>query len=392
MLVLYKNKPTSNCVQSSRPTSSRSGHNGLAMEVRNKKNPSMRSHSNFPVQRMHNAVAKVATDDVFSGHRGARPQMPRVFEDLSSNVFRQIGDVFGKMAFGNIGGHTPVSRNHGASKVISRTYVLSAQIDQNGRMYAEKYFSNDVAMRGVDGTTIHERQQAYHNTGNNVQKIAEERRINNQGKRLVQQRIKGQDAMMKQIQYHNMHEDEIDHFDQRWDHCAAQFGFYNGSRKRVVQDPQDVPFIPSSRNQYDSAPQRDFQLSHRGGNVQNSPARVRRAQNRNRANNIDNDHGYGRVRRSDIQPAIPDRVLALPRNETHNDAPVRPVNGRQNQGQHHAPEPVNEQHAEQNHVDHEPVPRVRTANAQRRSNVVTGARGDGNFKNKHIPIAMPDAG
>ena len=53
---------------------------------------------------------------------------------------------------------------------------------------------------------MHERQQAYHNTGNNLQRIAEERRLNHQGKRLTQQRIKGQDTITKQIQYYNMEE------------------------------------------------------------------------------------------------------------------------------------------------------------------------------------------
>jgi len=51
-----------------------------------------------------------------------------------------------------------------------------------------------------------ERQEGYYNTGNNLQRIAEERRINHIGKKLVQERIKGQGGITRNIHYENMRE------------------------------------------------------------------------------------------------------------------------------------------------------------------------------------------
>ena len=56
---------------------------------------------------------------------------------------------------------------------------------------------------------IVERQEGYHNSGNNLQRIAEERRINAQSKKLMQERIKGQDYIAKTVQYKNMGEGTI---------------------------------------------------------------------------------------------------------------------------------------------------------------------------------------
>lgn len=49
-----------------------------------------------------------------------------------------------------------------------------------------------------------ERQQAYHNTGNNLQRIAEEKRINNKGKKLIQQRVKGHGDLARQEIFYDM--------------------------------------------------------------------------------------------------------------------------------------------------------------------------------------------
>jgi len=51
-----------------------------------------------------------------------------------------------------------------------------------------------------------QKQEGYYNTGNNLQRIAEERRINHVGKKLVQQRIKGQEGIARHVHYDNMTE------------------------------------------------------------------------------------------------------------------------------------------------------------------------------------------
>ena len=96
--------------------------------------------------------------------------------------------------------------------------------------------------------------------------------------------------------------DEVDHFDQNWDFQSRKLGFYGGSQKRVVHDPQDVPFIPSSRRHHNESDResRYFDFGHLDQDVVQPSPRIRNSHNEDRPIHVNNPHAHARVRRSNF--------------------------------------------------------------------------------------------
>jgi len=343
------------------------------------------------------------TDDMFSSARSQHLQIFNQVESFQRNMMKQINNMFSFGGFGSMGSPsdfmssgTQSTRNQGPQRMISKTYVYQTKKDASGNMYHEKYFSHNYAMKGSDGTTIVERQEGYHNSGNNLQRIAEERRINSKGKKLTQERIKGQDYVAKTIQYNNMGEEEINHFDHAWDSHTKQLGFYrdygnmighngnNGSsRNRVPQNHDE--YVPKQRRPASSHQRTQPSSSGQSKPKRSSPQTLALMDGNNNQN-------HARVRRSDIQPTIPNRrgiEVQIPeqRYEPAHE-PVRPQHAvRQQQ------EPrVNHNHHANEHQER-PVTRERVVNQNQGERRQAGSvRNDGNFKNKVVTNAMPLAG
>jgi len=201
--------------------------------------------------------------------------MFKEFDKMQKKMFEGFGDIFGigsmkpgfsnfgdihkemrdMMAFSNIGNIIEPSKN-GSSKVITRSYVHDTKLDPNGNKYTEKYFSNNYAMRGEDGTTLSERQQAYQNSLDRQQKIAEERMLNNKGKKLIQERVLG-GPINKTQHFYNLEENRVDEFDRDWENYTNKFGFYDafgkqlrydGGKKRI--NHPDYQYNQPNRNEY----------------------------------------------------------------------------------------------------------------------------------------------
>jgi len=259
--------------------------------------------------------------------------------------------------------------------MISKTYVYQTKKDASGNTYHEKYFSHNYAMKGAGGTTIVERQEGYHNSGNNLQRIAEERRINSKAKKITQERIKGQDYLAKNIQYHNMGEDEIHQFDHAWDAHTKQLGFYRDYGNMIGHNG-------SSKNQTPSYSHHNNHDEYFPSQKRSQPASSNRQPQRSQPQSLaltdgTSNQNQARVRRNDLQPTVPNRRgidVQIP--EQRNE----PVHVREPQVR---PEPrvqrVNEQ-------QERPVVRERPNTA------IGSVRNDGNFKNKVVTNAMPLAG
>jgi len=382
MLVLHNPKTSSRSSHSSLVSPSHQNHKSIALQ------PSRSQHQCIPSQRMISRT----TDDIFSNMRSHQMHIFNQVENFQRQMMKHMDNMFSFGGFGDFGSmRSPISsgtqstRNQGPQRMISKTYVYQTKKDASGNMYHEKYFSHNYAMKGSDGTTIVERQEGYHNSGNNLQRIAEERRINAKAKKMTQERIKGQDYLAKNIQYHNMGEEEINHFDNAWDSHTKQLGFYrdygnmlghiSGGSSRRNEDE----YIPSQRAQ-----RRPASSHHRTQPSSSGQTKPKRSNPQTLAltNDNNNNQNHARVRRSDIQPTIPARrggiEVQIPeqRYEPAHE-PIRPV-------------PVRQQQEPRVHHRNENQERPVTRQVERRQ---TGSvRNDGNFKNKVVTNAMPLAG
>jgi hypothetical protein len=170
----------------------------------------------------------------------------REFEDMSKGLFgnfnhmlERFGGGFGQLKnfvnedLDNLGDVTKFSKiqdalpnTGGEARLTSRSYVHSSRLDKDGKPIEEKYYSDNNALRGADGTTVAERRQAYHNSADDIRRIAEERRINDQAKKIVQERKGGINEITRNNYYQNMNQGDDAIFDQKWNDFTNQFKFY----------------------------------------------------------------------------------------------------------------------------------------------------------------------
>jgi len=190
----------------------------------------------------------------FAQIRNNHMEVFKEFDNMAGKMMKHVDDMFG--SFGNFGSihkelnifkdfndfgsfssiDDQLTRGKGASKVVQRSYVIETKLDQNGRKFQEKYMDNNFAMRGNDGNTVSERHQAYHNSGNNHQRMAQERKFNDQGHKVVHERFGHTGEVRENRYYKNIGQDEEDQFHDRWNSYAEKHGFYDAFGKKLGYD------------------------------------------------------------------------------------------------------------------------------------------------------------
>lgn len=136
----------------------------------------------------------------FFGGAGGRG-MGSVFGDFEGDNFGRFGSMFdgiekdinrmmiGAGDSGQQGLQTANGRTNGGH-FVSQTYAFSKSMGKDGKPVTKKYFSNKV--NGVDqqGKRLGEMQELYHDTGKGKKVIAQERTLNNNGRRVVKRKIR----------------------------------------------------------------------------------------------------------------------------------------------------------------------------------------------------------
>jgi hypothetical protein len=113
-----------------------------------------------------------------------------------------------------------------------------------------------------NGQRLVERQQMYENTGTGLQKIANERMLNDRGRKVVRER-QG-DNVNSFDHYRNMRQEQASDFDQEWEAMAHQMGFGSGNRLGYGEDPyqarsyQQRPMIFPNEDFRRARPQNDL--------------------------------------------------------------------------------------------------------------------------------------
>jgi hypothetical protein len=255
------------------------------------------------------------------------------FDNMANKMIKHVEGIFN--LFTNFGGiqhdlnifngyadfgpfsnnHHTASRGSGTIKVLQRTYVTETKIDHNGRKVTEKYMSNNFSMRGHDGNTITESHQAYHNPHHGVQKMAQERKFNDVGRKVVHEKNVNTGDVRETHLFHKMGHDQITEFDDRWDQYDESHGFFNAFGRSLGYDNRVEP-------QHRPEPQQRATKSR--------PQPENHKQSSRPVNGTPQIHV--RRRQNDIQPTTPGRIVLSIANEPQ----ARP------QQRHHEPEPARE--------------------------------------------------
>lgn len=150
----------------------------------------------------------------FGGGGGARGGMGDIFsqfDKMTSDVMKDFGGMRGmdpgKMMGGMAGG------NLGGGQYACQSFAMCSRMGLDGKQHVEKYSSSDI---GNAQHKIRESQQAYSNSSTGVDKMALERQIGEQGRKMVKERNRGTMDERTTELYRGMDESGKDAFDNRF--------------------------------------------------------------------------------------------------------------------------------------------------------------------------------
>ena len=163
------------------------------------------------------------------GSFGRADDMMRKMED---NMRKQMADM-------------PRASDLGQGQFMKQTVHTQMKIGKDGKPIKETYQTKAHGAIG-GGNRLVDRQQIYENTGTGMHRAAHERMINDQGRKIIKERI-GDSQINNFDHFKNMGASDAGHFDQKWQEIAGNLGFqpnsnaleYGGGRQTYGQKPYD---------------------------------------------------------------------------------------------------------------------------------------------------------
>jgi hypothetical protein len=104
-----------------------------------------------------------------------------------------------------------------------QSYSTTVVTGPDGRPVVETTINNEQATIGRDGKRIVERQEVYKHSGENVKRVTKERALDDK-KVKVTREIKN-DERNEYRELDNVHEEEVDHFNEHWNQKARENNF-----------------------------------------------------------------------------------------------------------------------------------------------------------------------
>lgn len=165
--------------------------------------PNNNNHQTEPFERnianlMQNQLKMF--DNMSKQFFGGGMEMGSMFDDFERDNFGRFGSVFNgmeedmnRMMIASDGnqeqGVQRAGGRNGRGHFVSQTYAFSSSMGKDGKPVTKKYFGNKVNAVGPDGKRMGEMQELYHDTGAGKKVIAQERTLNNNGRRVVKRKL-----------------------------------------------------------------------------------------------------------------------------------------------------------------------------------------------------------
>lgn len=161
-------------------------------------------------------------------------------------LFRQMDDI---MATVKAGGSLP-----GGGSYSSKTMMYSSKRGSDGNVHSERFTSSTV---GVPQRSIRETQQAYSNSATGIDKMALERQLGEQGRKVVKERSRRSGEERDTQMFRGMTEEHAPRFEERWHTEAAPYiPSHNMNRSKPLTSgglgAQSLDHRPACRGGYPS--------------------------------------------------------------------------------------------------------------------------------------------
>lgn len=173
------------------------------------------------------------------GHRSIFDQM----DDMMRDPFGDRGGFGGGMQMMQGGGSSMMmtsSFGGGGAGFSSQTMMMTSTMGPDGKMHTEKYSSSSV---GDHGRGAFEQQAAYSNTSTGMDKMSMERRLGEQGRKMVKERNRNSQEERSTEMFRGLEEDQAHEFDARWQREAAPYipkhGLAEGGQARITNFVSD---------------------------------------------------------------------------------------------------------------------------------------------------------
>lgn len=138
------------------------------------------------------------------------------------NPFEQMDKMMNKMRKEMLQPSDFGSFANGPGQRFQQETLVSSTKMLNGRPVEEKYATKAKGAIGHGGNRIVERHQMYENSGTGLQKIANERMLNDQGRKVVRERLGGDGGPVNSYDhYRNLRQEQASAFDQEWENLAS---------------------------------------------------------------------------------------------------------------------------------------------------------------------------
>lgn len=110
------------------------------------------------------------------------------------------------------------------SGFMSQVYVARQKRGADGKLHTEKYFNTSMNGTTTDGNKIGQQEELYHNTEQNLKRMAQQRTLNDQGFKVVKSRVGDQPEEVHTIQ-HGFEDSGRADFERRWQEGSRKLDF-----------------------------------------------------------------------------------------------------------------------------------------------------------------------
>lgn len=153
--------------------------------------------------------------DGFGDIFGGMQKMTRKLMDEAQRGQVSSGGKSSSRALGNLPSFGAMEQFGNGGVGMSKTYVYSKSMGEDGTPHEEKYYANRIAGLTKEGEKIGEFEEMYDNTRTREKRLAKERILNDQGRRVIKRKIGEGPEEVRNI-YRGINENQVGEFDQRW--------------------------------------------------------------------------------------------------------------------------------------------------------------------------------
>ena len=171
-------------------------------------------------------------EDPFSEMRRMREKMMQPFgrslfddDDFFSTFERQISRNFDEFDMNNLGS---------SGQYAMQSYTTKTVIGPDGRPITEKNVKKESSTLGKDGKRIVERDDIYKHSGKNIKKVEKERQLGDQRIKVTREARNNERNEYRDLE--NMDEDDVEHFNRRFNKYAEETGLNRFNRIEYKKD------------------------------------------------------------------------------------------------------------------------------------------------------------